>query len=273
MSDKVVDYGLHEAKILCTKRVWLYNFYMAMYLIDLTGKTFGRLTVLGRSHKDRFGIWQWNCICSCGEKRIINGQSLRRGKTNSCKCLQREKLKLPERREQCRLRNLGKKLSEETKGKLSEANKGIIKPWLNSPETAAKSKAAIKQKYLNGYTNWAKGKKFPERRGENNPNWKGDLCVNPLRLRIRNLSHTKEWREIVFKRDNFTCQECGKRGGKLNADHKKAFSLICKDNRIDSIDAAIKCAELWDTSNGRTLCRKCHLLTPNYGGKAINYVY
>jgi len=29
------------------------------------------------------------------------------------------------------------------------------------------------------------------------------------------------WREKVFKRDNYTCQVCGKKGGYLIADHIK----------------------------------------------------
>ena len=34
---------------------------------------------------------------------------------------------------------------------------------------------------------------------------------------------------------------------------------------IKSVDDARKCDELWDTNNGRTLCRDCHRKTDTYG--------
>ena len=53
-----------------------------------------------------------------------------------------------------------------------------------------------------------------------------------------------EWRKAVFQRDNYTCQECGKRGCELNADHIKPFAYF---------------EELrFELSNGRTLCVPCH---------------
>ena len=63
------------------------------------------------------------------------------------------------------------------------------------------------------------------------------------------------WRESVFKRDDYTCQICSKRGGKLNADHIKSFRDY-PEYRLD-------------INNGRTLCVDCHYKTDNYGSKAI----
>lgn len=62
-------------------------------VIDLTGKKFGRLTVLGispRKIKSRDACWL--CRCTCGNEISVIGRSLRRGATQSCGCLQRELL-------------------------------------------------------------------------------------------------------------------------------------------------------------------------------------
>ena len=64
--------------------------------IDLTGKIFGRLTVVNRE-KDiknkKYSFWYWNCTCSCGKKDIIViSRSLINGNTTSCGCYWREKI-------------------------------------------------------------------------------------------------------------------------------------------------------------------------------------
>lgn len=60
-------------------------------LIDLTGRTFGRLTVIGRYPSNTsFGEPRWRCCCDCGEATIVGGADLRNGNTKSCGCLRRE---------------------------------------------------------------------------------------------------------------------------------------------------------------------------------------
>ena len=59
-------------------------------LIDLTGRVFGQLTVIGRDYetqklkKESKPIWK--CQCSCGNIVSVLGKSLRDGKTISCGC-------------------------------------------------------------------------------------------------------------------------------------------------------------------------------------------
>lgn len=60
-------------------------------LIDLTGRIFGRLTVLGRGENTPRGQARWECLCTCGEVRQFHGISLRNGETRSCGCLGRER--------------------------------------------------------------------------------------------------------------------------------------------------------------------------------------
>jgi 5-methylcytosine-specific restriction endonuclease McrA len=75
--------------------------------------------------------------------------------------------------------------------------------------------------------------------------------ITPINKLIRTSFAYLNWRKSVFERDNYTCQMCGNRGGKLNADHIKPFSIYL-DLRFD-------------LDNGRTLCVDCHKTTPTYG--------
>lgn len=62
-------------------------------LMDLTGKTFGRLTVIGYDHQEGNKHF-WKCECSCGNKDIItDGKNLRGGFKKSCGCLKVERCK------------------------------------------------------------------------------------------------------------------------------------------------------------------------------------
>ena len=57
---------------------------------DLTGQRFGRLLVVKRNENNKNGDAMWLCLCDCGNKIIVRGCDLRRGSTQSCKCLQKE---------------------------------------------------------------------------------------------------------------------------------------------------------------------------------------
>lgn len=64
----------------------------------------------------------------------------------------------------------------------------------------------------------------------------------------------KRWSQDIFKRDNYTCGLCGKRGGDLEAHH-----II---RRADAPDLT------YNLNNGITLCVPCHKET---FGKEANY--
>lgn len=122
---------------------------------------------------------------------------------------------------------LGRKASELTKKKMSIASKG-------------------KKKSLQHRLNISLAKK-----GNKSHTWKGG--ITPLNKILRESLEYRLWREAVFARDNFTCQECGQRGGNLQADHIKPFALF-PELRL-ALD------------NGRTLCVECHKKTPTWGGR------
>lgn len=159
---------------------------------------------------------------------------------------------------------LGKHHTNESRKKMSEiAKTQKRKPpsyegWKHSEET--KNKMRIKKlghistpKQLEAlelgrkYYPYERRKAIAERKkGENCIFWKGGISAKNRSIRdnIMETLEYKEWRRAVFKRDNYTCQNCGKRGGRLNADHIKPFILY--PELILNVD------------NGRTLCVECH---------------
>jgi len=58
--------------------------------IDLTGKKFNRLLVLGRADtyvapRGHTRI-RWNCLCDCGKEIVTTGAAMKDGGTKSCGC-------------------------------------------------------------------------------------------------------------------------------------------------------------------------------------------
>ena len=54
-------------------------------IIDLTGKRYGRLSIIKQVEDHRHGTY-WLCKCDCGKEKVIRGQSLREGLSKSCGC-------------------------------------------------------------------------------------------------------------------------------------------------------------------------------------------
>ena|SRR3990167_925341 len=128
----------------------------------------------------------------------------------------------------------GKKHSEKTKKQISESMKK--NGWYPPPRYGKRPESFRK----------LMSEKF---KGEKSHFWKGGVtAINTI---IRNSMEYKIWREQVFKRDNYTCENCGKRGGKLNADHRMPFAFFPKLRLI--------------VNNGSTLCESCHRKTPTFG--------
>ena len=176
--------------------------------------------------------------------------------------------------------NKGRTLSEEAKHKISEARKG--KPTIldytkeirekmseshkglkRSEKTKLKMSNSKKGKFNNFYgkshTKENKEKMSEAaklRYGEISNHWKGG--ITPVYKSIRNSFKYRQWRSDVFYRDDFTCQECGQRGGRLHAHHINPFASIIQYYEITTIEEAFECDELWNINNGITLCKGCH---------------
>ena len=80
--------------------------------------------------------------------------------------------------------------------------------------------------------------------GVNNPRYNHNLTEED-RERGRKYEEYYQWTNNVLKRDNYRCQCCGEKGGKLNAHHLDGYNW-CVERRVD-------------ISNGVTLCKYCHI--------------
>jgi hypothetical protein len=125
----------------------------------------------------------------------------------------------------------GRRVSEETKIKISESR--ITAKIV--PITKGLRKATSPDKVTWGVS------------GEKHWNWKGGISTD--RIRFRQSSEYKSWRDSVFIRDNYTCTKCGKRGTALRAHHIIPFSKLYSDGDFNKI---------LDVSIGTTLCVSCH---------------
>jgi hypothetical protein len=155
------------------------------------------------------------------------------------------------------------KCSKETKRKMSEAHMGIA-PWNKGlkgvqecsdelrrkrrlfqlgRKVIGRKKLSKETKQKIRETNLRLGIKPPlPPKGKDSHFWKGG--ITPINQKIRSSLKYKKWRNKVFIKDNWTCQNCAIRGFIIHAHHIKPFSKYPKLR--------------FHTSNGITLCSKCH---------------
>lgn len=74
-----------------------------------------------------------------------------------------------------------------------------------------------------------------------------------MQKRLRTSPAYAAWRTAVFTRDDYTCQGCGQRGGRLHADHLQRFADF----------PSLR----FNLANGQTLCVPCHRQTATYGNR------
>lgn len=163
-----------------------------------------------------------------------------------------------------------KKISQSGKGRIfSEESKLKISRALKGKPKSKEHKLKLKNRVITDEWRQRKSESAKGKYGFNASNWQGGKVT--LSKLIRNSLPYRQWRDDVFTRDDFICQICGIKGGELNADHIKPFSVILDEYNITTFEQALLCAELWNINNGRTLCRPCHLTTDTWGNKALKF--
>ncbi len=107
-------------------------------VIDLTGQTFGRLTVLERGPMRPGGRRPavWVCRCRCGAVTTVASASLRDGRTVSCGC------------------------------RMAETAQANMTTWRSSPKNLARLAERSRSPEHRAY--------MAEKRGPDSPSWRGD---------------------------------------------------------------------------------------------------
>jgi len=144
----------------------------------------------------------------------------------------------------------GYRHSEKTKKKISKTLTGRIRPPLSKQwkEKISKGGRGLKR------SKETRIKISNAKKGNKTNFWKGGIC--PINLKIKSSVRYKLWREIIFERDNWTCQICNKRGFLIHAHHINNFSDYPNLR--------------FDLNNGITLCTNCHRKFHKYYGKRNN---
>ena len=175
---------------------------------DLTDQEFDRLTVLEFVGKNKHDKAMWLCKCTCGNEKIVCSGNLKSGTSRSCGCLNSEVVAK---------RNRKYKL-------LGEDN-----PFYGKTHSVEMKKK---------FSEYAKS-----RVGDKNPRWNSKL-TDEERVVGRNYPEYDKWRVDVYKRDDYTCQLCGKKVRNINAHHLNGYDIFPEQRLV--------------VRNGITLCIKCH---------------
>lgn len=229
---------------------------MRRHFIDLTGRKFGRLTVVNH-FLDLATKSKCLVRCDCGKEKTIRARPLIQGFTRSCGCLGKESTASGARLRNSKMfRNLvGAKFCKWTVVSQFPAPKGpsvgsmcgclcecgrvsFVDPY--ALQNGRSKSCGCLHRDLWMLTGIIRGFRL---------SFSGE--DRESRELLRSSTQNRVWATAVRERDNFTCQICGCHGH--IADHIKKFSEY---------------PELrFELSNGRTLCKRCHLKTDNYGNR------
>lgn len=143
--------------------------------------------------------------------------------------------------------------SRECFGKINSKINNLIPPRPTKESSAKMGKTLSKLMKLGlipkppKATEQSRKKAALKMRGEKHPRWikdRSQLKRGRYNNSFRGEGPIASWRSQIFERDDFTCQKCFIKGGRLNAHHIKSWANF---------------PELrFEVSNGLTLCVNCH---------------
>ena len=231
-------------------------------LNNIKNKRFGKLVVLCLSNKKgKHGERYWLCKCDCGVEKEICTNSLLSGRSKSCGSHKRRSKKIIELKGKTFglwtvLEESGRTKNQQVRW-LCKCLCGIERIVNSLDLTSGKSRSC--------------GCSRKHRYGKNSPGWRGGVTkINKL-VRGCILKNTT-WVQDVFARDNYICQRCNKKGGRLQAHHFFELSNIIMTNQIKTVEDIYKCDILFDLSNGITLCEDCHKWVHTKKNKYNEYI-
>lgn len=166
----------------------------------------------------------------------------------------------------------GRKQTEDTKRKIGIHNRALIALGKHNLQALTPEQRALASKNKPPTLNLTEAERDRRRNffsGSNNPKWAGG--VTPLTMKIRLCNKYAQWRKAVFRRDNWTCQKCKRRGCPLEGHHLFPFCMLIRElfetfSGKPTFEDAMAFDKLWDISNGLTLCESCHDSEREYFG-------
>ena len=202
---------------------------------ELLGQKSGRLTVIGFTEGKKYKLI---CQCECGNIKEVDKACFRSGKSKSCGCLRRDLV----RENQTRKLEVGKTYGHITVLEKIYHNDGTPPTWRVRCELCGKE-------YISNGRTIEDGSGMClscSRKGERNPSWDSAITDEERKKRRKweCSNEIKEWRDSVFKRENYTCEKCGVRGDRMNAHHKNGYKWCV--------------AQRTNVDNGACLCERCH---------------
>jgi len=212
--------------------------------IDLTNQKYGKLTVLNLHKSGDYIHTKWNCVCDCGNTKVVLTTQLRNGRISDCGCVYKNK-------DKTRIKLIGEVFGRLTVIKKSNEQSMWICKCDCGNEVTCRS-TSLKH----GLTKSCGCLKSEKMSGENSKFWKGGVNnINRL-YRKRHNGVFQTWSLKIRKRDKI-CQKCNS-NKKLNAHHIFNYDFYPE----------------WglDLNNGITLCETCHKGFHKLYGKKENNI-
>jgi len=156
-----------------------------------------------------------------------------------------------EAREKIRRGHIGKKLSPETKAKISQSVKKAFQDKEFRKKLSDNMKERMRDLSVREHLSQI-------HRGPNSSNWQGGK--SSLKRRVKTNYKFTLWKAAVLKRDHYQCQICHSKE-QLHIHHKISLITIINQNKeqIESFNYDIPL--LWDINNGITYCDSCHKIS------------